>query len=157
MNLKRVSTLLLVMAISAIFTNANAQIYKNALGLRISGVSSLGGPGVTYKHYLSESKAIEGIFSFKNPAGLGAMYQVHQPWSILPNLNWFYGGGGFVTFGKDGTGVGAMGIIGTDYKFENLPLNIALDWKPEVAFAPKVALNFNTFALSLRVTLDKKQ
>jgi hypothetical protein len=154
MKVKLVITLL---CLTICTTTTRAQIYKNALGFRISGVSSLGGAGVTYKHYLNESRAIEAIFSFKDPIGIGGMYQVHKPWTILENLNWFYGGGAFVTFDKPNAGFGTMGIIGADYKFEAIPLNISLDWKPEIAFAPKFALNFNTFALSMRVTLDKKQ
>jgi hypothetical protein len=153
MKKKHLLNLLLLIFISAA---SNAQLYKNALGLRVSGVSSLGGPGVTFKHYLNETSAVEAIFSFKDPIGLGAMYQVHKPWNVIANLNWYYGGGAFVTFSKPSVGFGGMGIIGVDYKFEELPLNIALDWKPELALAPTVTPNFNTFALSLRVTLDKK-
>lgn len=158
MNRKPLFNLLFILFVSLISTSTNAQqLYKNALGLRISGVSSLGGPGVTYKHYLNDKAAVEAIFSFKDPVGIGAMYQVHKPWNVITNLNWYYGGGAFVTFSKPSMGAGGMGVIGVDYKFDNLPLNIALDWKPEIALAPKATLNFNTFGLSLRVTMDKKQ
>lgn len=158
MNRKHLLTLLFVILVSFISNSTSAQqLYKNALGLRISGVSSLGGPGVTFKHYLNDKAAVEAIFSFKDPVGIGAMYQLHKPWNVLPNLNWYYGGGAFVTFSKPSIGAGGMGVIGVDYKFDNLPLNIALDWKPEIVLAPEVGVNFNTFGLSLRVTLDKKQ
>ena len=135
---------------------SHAQIYKNAVGLRISGGSNLGGAGATYKHYLNEQAAIEAIFAFRDPVGVGAMYQLHKPWNVLDNLNWYYGGGAFVTFGKENVGAGGMGVIGVDYKFDNLPLNIALDWKPELAFAPKFSPNFNTFGLSIRYVFNKK-
>lgn len=145
-----------LITMALLYSGANAQIYKNALGLRISGVSNLGGAGATFKHYLDESKAVEAIFSFRDPVGIGAMYQVHKPWNVLDNLNWYYGGGAFVTFGKENVGAGGMGVIGVDYKFDNLPLNIALDWKPELAIAPKVSPEFNTFGLSIRYVFDKK-
>jgi hypothetical protein len=162
MKVKIITTLC---CITFCISTTQAQLYKNALGFRVSGVSSLGGAGVSFKHYMNESRAVEAIFSFKDPIGIGGLYEVHKPWAIIDNLNWFYGGGAFVTFGKTNTdktgqssaGFGSMGIIGVDYKFEAIPLNISLDWKPEIAFVPKFALNFNTFALSMRVTLDKKQ
>jgi hypothetical protein len=152
---RRITTALLI-AYSFFFTTASAQPYKNAVGLRISGTSSVGGAGATFKHFFNETKAIEGIFSFKDPVAIGALYQVHSNWSIMNNLQWYYGGGAFVSFSKPDAGIGVMGVIGVDYKFENLPLNIALDWKPEFAFAPKAAPYFNTFGVSIRVVLDKK-
>ena len=52
-------------------------------------------------------------------------------------LKWFYGAGAYLGFDSDKTNtdralMGAQGIIGLDYKFANLPLNLSLDWKPEL-------------------------
>lgn len=155
--MKQIMKTLAAAAIVFLSFPAFSQPYKHAIGLRIAGTSSVGGAGVTYKYFLNESRALEGIFSFKDPVALGAMYQVHNDWNILSNLRWYYGGGAFISFSKPDAGFGAMGVIGVDYKFDNLPLNLALDWKPEIAFAPKTALNFNTFGLSLRVVLGKNE
>jgi hypothetical protein len=155
--MKRAMVFTLALTVIFFTTRTQAQVYKNAIGLRISGTSSVGGAGATYKHFLTEKTAIEGIFSFKDPVGLGALYQVHNDWAVMNNLKWYYGAGAFVSFSRPDAGFGALGVIGLDYKFDNLPLNLSLDWKPEIAFAPKAALNFNTFGVSLRVVLDKKQ
>jgi hypothetical protein len=135
---------------------SHAQPYKNAIGFRISGNSSVGGAGVSYKHFLKDNKAIEGIFSFKDPVGIAALYQVHKDLSLLENLTWFYGGGAYISFSKPDVGFGLLGNVGVDYRFDAIPLNLSIDWKPEFALAPKAGLNFNTFGFTLRVILDKK-
>jgi hypothetical protein len=112
---------------------------------------------VSFKHFLNETNAVEGIFSIKDPVGLGVLYQIHKNWNVLDNLSWFYGAGGYVSFSKPNAGFGLLGAIGVDYKFDQIPLNLAIDWKPEIALAPKAGLNFNTFGLSLRVILDKRK
>ena len=52
------------------------------------------------------------------------------------------GGGGYLGFVKSwnptknktetDVNVGAQGVVGLDYKFINLPLNLSIDWKPEL-------------------------
>ncbi len=78
-----------------------------------------------------------------------------------PGLRWFYGGGGYLAFGKEfdaaknaeetKTLFGAQGVIGLDYKFSNLPLNLALDWKPELNLVSDI--NSEPAALGIRQDL----
>jgi hypothetical protein len=132
-----------------------AQNYKNALGLRIGGNSAIGGVGVDYKHFFNESNAINVTFAFKEPAGLGATYQIHKSLNQLDGLQWFYGGGAYFTFEKPSGGFGLLGNIGLEYSFTGIPINITLDWKPEFALAPSVGADFNSFGFTIRVALDK--
>ncbi len=148
---KSILTILLISIICLL----QAQSYKNALGLRIGGNSDIGGVGVDYKHFFNESNAVNITFAFKDPVGLGATYQVHKSLNQLEGLQWFYGGGAYLSFSKPNGGFGLLGHIGLEYNFTGVPINIGLDWKPEFALAPSVGADFNTFGFTIRVALDK--
>jgi outer membrane protein W len=127
-----------------------AQNYKAAVGVKFSGYSSLGGPAISYKQFIKTNAAIEALFSFKDPVALGAMYQVHKDIGASGNMQWYYGGGGYFVFSKPSVGIGVMGIIGLDYKFDNAPINLSLDFKPEFAIAPSAGFDFNSFGFAIR-------
>lgn len=115
-----------------------AQNYDNAVGLRLGW-----GLGGSIKHFFDESKAVEGILQlggpFSNYTQITALFQIHKPLDeVTPGLQWYFGGGGFVgffsgVFSTYSTRIGIAGNIGLDYAFEDLPLNISLDWIPGIA------------------------
>jgi hypothetical protein len=120
---------------------SSAQDYKTALGVRLSNSQAMVNNSISLKHFFNERTAVEALFSFGDPLALGALVEVHKPFSTS-GIQWFYGGGGYLSFVKTydaenvktGTDAnfGAMGVLGLDYKFVNLPLNLSLDWKPEL-------------------------
>lgn len=106
---------------------------------------------ISVKHFLSTSVALEGLFSF-NPVAIGALAEVHHPLSSTPGLRWLFGGGAFVYF-EDGVGVGAQGMLGLDYKFTGVPINLSLDWKPELDLTNEFSFEPAAVGLSLRFVL----
>jgi hypothetical protein len=48
------------------------------------------------------------------------------------------------------TNIGAAGIIGLDYNFPNIPLNLSLDWKPELNLIEKIGFEASTVGFSVR-------
>src|SRR5688500_5383252 len=84
--------------------------------------------------------------------GLGALLEIHKPTNI-EGLRWFYGAGGYVGFESGDTYLGPTGILGIDYKFTNVPINLSLDWKPELDIIPDINFVLDAFALSVRFTL----
>lgn len=137
-------------------SSSGSQTYKTALGVRLSSSQAIVNNSISLKHFLNEHSAIEALFSFGDPLSLGALYEVHKPLSES-GIQWYYGGGGYLGFvktyddnlKKTGTEVnfGAMGVIGLDYKFINLPLNLSLDWKPELNLVSDI--NFEPAAIGL--------
>lgn len=115
--------------------------YKTALGVRLSSSPAMVSNSISLKHFVSETAAVEALFSFGDPLAIGALYQVHKPFAS-EGLQWFYGGGAYLGFVKTFNPVknrdetdanfGAQGVLGLDYKFANAPLNLSLDWKPEL-------------------------
>lgn len=121
-----------------LFQNASAQNYENAAGVRLGW-----GFGGTIKHFFDDSKAVEGIVQlggvYNRYAQVTGLFQVHQPLDdVAPGLQWYFGGGGFIGFfsgvySARSTRIGIAGNIGLDYTFEDIPLNITLDWVPGIA------------------------
>src|SRR5438045_3512283 len=74
--------------------------YKTAIGIRLSSSAAIQGNSISLKHFLNETTAIEGLFSFSDPLTLGALLEFHHPFST-PGLQWMYGAGGYIGTGKE--------------------------------------------------------
>jgi len=129
-----VGFLLIVMGISA-----NGQDYRTALGLRA------GFPyGVTVKHFLNETNAIEGILASSwGGFVITGLYENEHWTGQYPGLNWYWGFGAHIGFWDSeynkyiddpdvGSVLGADFILGLEYTFDEIPLNLSLDILPSV-------------------------
>lgn len=114
-----------------------AQDFDQAIGLRFGYPNS-----VTYKKFISESSAIEGIVGFRS-WGWGSTFQVAGAYQIhnelelddFEGLEWYYGAGAgvyfnSVEFGSNTTNLGINGYLGLSYTLEDVPINLSIDWVP---------------------------
>src|SRR5579872_6273000 len=138
---------LVLLAASSLLNRAAAQDYKVAIGVRFSSASPTLSNSVSIKYFMDESNAIEGLVSFGSRFGLGGLYEKHQLIGGTPAFKWFYGGGGYIGFENGQTFLGPQGVAGLDYKFQNAPLNLSLDWKPELDIIPKINFVPDAFGL----------
>lgn len=159
---------LLVVSIAVFLIGAcssvSAQDYKTALGVRLSSASASVNNSVSLKHFMNEKTAIEALFSFGDPLAIGALLEVHKPLAAS-GLRYFYGGGGYLSFVKTfnpnknrnetNTNIGAQGVIGLDYKFVNVPLNLSLDWKPELNIVSDINFEPAAIGFTARFTFGK--
>lgn len=162
--MKKTACLVLIISGFFVATSASAQDYKTALGVRLSSSSAMVNNSISLKHFLNEKSAVEALFSFGDPLALGALYEIHKPLSNS-GIQWFYGGGGYIAFVKtynpnkarDETDVnfGAQGVIGMDYKFANIPLNLSLDWKPELNIVGDINFEPAAIGFTARFTFNK--
>ncbi len=131
--MKKILFTFLLAAVIGSFSNLSAQNYKTALGVRLSSSNAMQNNSVSIKQFINQKTAIEGLFTFGDPLALGALVEFYKP--LTPEgLSWFYGGGGYISFVKKvnvatqksttDPNFGAQGIVGLDYKFNNIPLNI---------------------------------
>lgn len=132
----------------------HAQDYKLGLGIRLSSASPTLSNSVSAKYFLNENHAVEGLVSFGTRFGVGGLYEIHSPLNATEGLNWFYGGGAYVGFQDRDTYLGPTGVVGLDYKFQGIPLNLSLDWKPELDIIPRINFTPDAFALTARFTLQ---
>lgn len=164
--MKKVLASLFLLAILSMADSASAQDYKTALGIRLSSSQAIVNNSVSIKHFLNEKSAIEGLLSFGDPLALGALYEIHQPIGAS-GVKWFYGAGAYLGFlkvydvNKDRTeteaNFGAMGVLGLDYKFANIPLNLSLDWKPELNLVTDINFEPAAVGFTARFTFGPKK
>lgn len=162
--MKKIIASLLVITIIGFANTSSAQDYKTALGIRLSSSQAIVNNSVSIKHFLNDKVAVEGLFSFGDPLAFGAMAQVHNPMGES-GIKWFYGGGAYLGFLKSynpntaknetDANFGAMGVLGLDYKFANIPLNLSLDWKPELNLVSDINFEPAAVGFTARFTFNK--
>ena len=96
--------------------------------------------------------AIEGLLSFGDLVAIGALIELHKPIGNASGLKWLYGGGAYFGFGAPNN-FGAQGILGLDYKIPSIPLNLSLDWKPELNFVSDFGFEPAAVGFSARFTI----
>ncbi len=137
-----------------------SQQYSTGLGVRLGGI----GQGLSVKHFINSTGAIEGIVSFGRGSFLiTGLYEKHMPIANAEGLTWFYGGGAHIGFYNHDFGYayyhyynhkgyvyvvndesnanvsfGGDFILGLEYKFQKAPFTIGLDIKPFVDIIPGV-------------------
>ncbi len=147
----RITLTLVLIVLASTFFTASAQDYKVAIGVRLSNATPTLSNSITVKYNMNQKHTIEGLLSFGSRFGMGVLYEVNNL-TTVQGLNWFYGGGAYIGFEKGDTYLGPTGIIGLDYKFPNIPLNLSLDWKPELDFIPTINFVPDAFGFSARFT-----
>jgi hypothetical protein len=162
--MKKITIVLLAVLFIGGLQRAAAQDYHTALGVRLSSASAAVNNSISIKHFINERTAIEGLFSFGDPIALGALVEFHKPLSA-DGLKWFYGAGGYLSFVKtynpnkqrneSDPNFGAQGIVGLDYKFANAPLNLSLDWKPELNIISDINFEPAAVGFTARFTFGK--
>jgi hypothetical protein len=136
---------------------ARAQDYNTGIGFR-------GGPflGLTVKHFIGERSALEGLLCTRwQGFEVTGLYEIHNPAFDVNRLKWYYGVGAHLGFyngdnttwgdlGNTYTVVGIDGIIGLEYSFDEIPINLSLDWKPSFSFVGYSHFFPDGAALSIR-------
>ncbi|MGB0932972.1 MAG: hypothetical protein ACPGU5_01745 [Lishizhenia sp.] len=115
----------------------SSQQYTTSVGLKggLFGWGALNG-----KHFISRSNALEAtIGGGRNFTWLELLYEWQNPTDLIDGLDWYFGAGGaFGTWSKNynsddfnsGFHLGARAVIGLDYTFSNVPINLGLDTGP---------------------------
>ena len=151
---KFVLTFILILSIVSILSG---QDYRTGIGFR-GGFSQ----GLTLKHFIGNKAAFEGLLSTRwSGFELTGLYEIHKQAFDVERLNWYYGFGAHVGFwngdhvswGTTGTAYtvfGLDGILGIEYNFSEVPINIGLDWKPVLNFVGYYGFWADGGALSIR-------
>jgi len=162
--MKKIFLALFTIAIISCANTANAQDYKTAIGVRLSSSAAMVNNSISFKQFITEKTAIEGLVSFGDPLAIGALIEFHKPLAAA-GLKYYYGAGGYLGFVKTynpnkninetDANLGAQGVIGLDYKFSNVPLNISLDWKPELNIVTDINFEPAAVGFTARFTFGK--
>jgi opacity protein-like surface antigen len=120
-------------------------ISNNAIGLRFGDDDGLGAE-ISYQKHLGSNNRLEVGLAWRNHKHFNAFkvtgtYQWVFDLQGLDGVNWYVGAGGGLGswsvksdyLGDGGTFLFIAGDIGIEYKFD-IPLQLALDFRPELGF-----------------------
>ncbi|WP_221929071.1 hypothetical protein [Solitalea koreensis] len=149
--MKKIFTILVLFLVFST-AGVKAQSYKTGFGLKLGDYSQ----GLTLKHFVKKNAALEGILSSRwHGVNIAGLYEVHGNAFNEPGFNWFIGGGAHASFYDHGyyyfrghydgyydsyyydrsrAVIGVDGVLGLEYTFRSAPINIGVDWKPEINF-----------------------
>lgn len=138
--MKNVGVLTIVTLLSITVTNLKAQSmgsdYTTAVGAKFYPT------GLTVKHFIQENRALEGLlYLWGEGYRLTGLYEFYGDIAGVDGLKWYAGGGVHVGAFNDvwktdnpnkdhNTNIGLDGILGLDFKFTGVPINLSLDWQP---------------------------
>lgn len=137
------------------------QSYTSAFGMRI-GVPF----GISAKHFVTHSIALEGILSSRyNSILLTGLVEFQYPISQSNTLSWYIGGGAhlgilnsiYTPWPNDRdkyTVVGIDAILGLEYTIPRFPLSLALDMKPTIHIIGDRSFIFDEGALAIRYVIN---
>lgn len=127
----------------AVSTQAQ-DISKNALGLRLGDNDGFGGE-VSYQRGLSKNNRLELDLGWRNSDDIDALKLVglyQWVWEIDNGFNWYAGvGAGLGNWSYNGAGnpdndggffLLAAGDIGIEYNFQEAPIQLSIDFRPEI-------------------------
>lgn len=147
--------------------DSQAQTYETAIGLRLGSPTS-----VTVKHFLNDSHALEGYVGYRGWSGynwfhVSGAYLIHNQIEDIDNFLWYFGGGATVFFWNydsdflrgnewNSTSLGIQGYLGLDYSFDDVPINLSVDWVPTIFVGSAFTSGFGAGygALAVRYTLN---
>jgi hypothetical protein len=136
-----------------------AQDYKTGIGLR-GGFAN----GLTIKHFTGEKSAFEFLLASRwRGFEITGLYEIHNQAFNTERLRWYYGFGAHIGFwngdytyrywgtqGNNYTVVGIDGILGLEYSFTEVPINLGIDWKPAFNFVGYQGFWADGGAISIR-------
>lgn len=146
------STFLII--IFLFFINAlNAQSYNNGVGIRI-GLANGVGVALDYKHFFSESIAVEAIVDFNQGLTIiGGLIEFHKSlYQVSDGFTFYYGGGAGVATGSGFSRMILLGVAGLDFKFAELPIDVAFDWTPNLLLGEGGRFSADSLSIILRYT-----
>lgn len=140
---------LILAAILAVVSVATAVAQPRAIGANIGY-----GIDLSYQHSLGEANMIDLSVNIPCFNGIGATatydwinpFGTSIPWSYAGQWDWYLGAGigagidGFKDMAEAskwgvtyfGWYIGAVGHVGVSYQFDNIPLQLSADWRPNI-------------------------
>jgi hypothetical protein len=137
------------------FSSQAQEISKNALGLRLGDNDGFGGE-ISYQRGLSDNNRLELDLGWRNNNNVDAfkLTGVYQwVWNIDGGFNWYAGVGGglgswnykYNNVSDNGTFAFVAGDLGIEYNFDEAPIQLSLDIRPELYFNDNNYFRDNNF------------
>lgn len=128
------------------YTNASAQDYKAAIGVR-GGVDM---SGISGKINLDAINSVEALLDFDNGFNLVGLYEFNR--QIARDFTFYYGlGANLGVWGSaDQLTIGVDAIVGVEYVIPNVPFALSIDYKPFVNLVGVTGFRATDFGLGIK-------
>jgi hypothetical protein len=151
------ATLLIICAKFSFAQTEQPSTYRRAIGIKFPG-----GFSVTYKKFVTQSNNIEAqVTAWNKGFRMSGLYEFNfYSFNNVEGLAWFAGPGVHLGFWKDQyqkdydskADFGIDGIIGLDYKFKTVPVNVSLDWQPSITLVGTAGFTPSYGGIGVRYT-----
>jgi hypothetical protein len=147
-NLRSLFAVLAIVIGSALSSNAQE------VGVRFGGTNGAGGAAIDGVFSLGQFSRIHADLGFyKGGVGIDAIWDfLYKPLGGEA-FNWYLGGG-LSTYIGDDFQIGASGEIGLEYRFNQVPIAIGLDWRPTL-WITDTRFGADSFGLNIRYVFGK--
>ena len=153
--MKKLITIFIFTVLFAFVQNAKAQSYASAAGVRF-GKWMFGG---TYKKMIKDGIYLDLHAGFLSSVSdilvFGGNLEIHKELEGVDGLYYFYGGGARAFTGSGIFSIEVTGVLGLDYKFEEIPVNVSIDWMPGYYFSDYSGFTAEGGGVSIRYVLSE--
>ncbi len=142
---------LAVVVVMASFTFTNAQ----EIGLRFGAINSNGSVAVDGVFGLSKFSRVHADVAFgNNGISVDALWDfLYRPLSGEA-FNWYVGAGPYAFLGNP-FALGIAGELGIEYRFNEVPIVLGFDWRPQLEIVSNTNFYAGGFGLNVRWNFGK--
>ena len=140
----------------ALLTAGSLTAQGQELGVRFGNVTA-GDFAVDAVFSSGQFSRIHADLSLSNDVlGIDALWDfLYKPFEAEgETFFWYVGAGPFLGIGDDFS-LGAVGEIGIEYQFRDVPLVLGMDWRPGFRLIDETDFNVDGFGLSLRFVFSR--
>lgn len=134
--------------ILAITFGAFASAFSQEVGLRFGDVTG-GNVGVDAVFSTGKFNRIHADVSFGNGLGIDVLWDMFVQPLGGEAFNWYIGVGPYTFIGNN-FALGAVGELGLEYHFKDVPLALGGDWRPYFRLIDNTDVGINNFGVNLR-------
>ena len=144
--------LLIAFSQQKLSAQALGNTYKTAVGVKFYPL------GVSLKTFIRSDAALDFIgYFYDRGTRITGLYEYHGKITDAGNLKFYIGPGAHVglynkNFFAGGTSVGIDGVVGLDFKFPSLPIDLSIDWQPSYEFGNYDGFISNSGGIGIRFT-----
>ena len=134
--------------ITLLFAFSITQINAQEIGIRFGDVTG-GNVAIDAILPMGETTRVHADISFGDGLGIDLLWDfIYEPLGEEA-LHWYVGAGPY-TFLGDPFALGAVGEVGLEYRFNEIPLVIGVDWRPYFRIVSNTDLGVDSFGVNLR-------
>ena len=126
----------------------------------LTGLATAQEVGIRFGDIVGNNVAVDGVFDFKGKRihadvsfGDGVGIEALYDFMVKPlegEAFYYYVGAGAFTWLGDPFALGVLGELGLEYRFNNVPIALGLDWRPSFRIINDTKFHFDRFGFNVR-------